>query len=149
MKVLSLCIILALISFSAGACDTTTGPEEPDIPDAPFVWRVCNEHDQFSMYDIHVQPNHKLIAEKLSPNECTEYLTASGSGHVPISALAYEINEDDYSIIYLESFLATKGLIDKDSLTIQDVPGRYSYRCNYDSSRRYPIWVEIEREAYH
>ncbi len=150
MKVLSLCIILALISFSAGACESTTGPEEPDIPDAPFVWRVCNQHDRFEMRNVSIAAismEGPIVFDKIEPSDCTDYMTTSEEGENPPHTLSYEQYESKITMIYLDAQPATRGLIDEDSLWIGDVPGRYSYHIYYDSTRRSRL--EIEREAYH
>jgi hypothetical protein len=144
MKLVILYVILAFISFSAGACDTTTGPEEPDLPDAPFVWRVCNDSVDCSMNDIMIHVDRdSLVVGTLASEKCTEYF---GTEYA-IGWLRYDQKGEEYFYIYLESKTAVRGLV--DSTLLMQSPGRYTYHFTRDTTMHFTRWVEIEREAYH
>lgn len=157
-------IFIALLFFTLsvnifGGCkdgvNNNNDGEKPDSIDAKFVWRICNESDEYAMENIRVyeylantpEDSLDLGFRKLAHGSYSKYF----SGEVPIQDVEFKQGGEKYHHIYLATRLANKGLI--DSTLIFETPGRYTYHFLFipDTSRSPFFWsqVEIEREAYH
>ncbi len=150
MKSITLFALITLLSSTLGACQMGT---EPDEMDADFVWRVCNEHEEYTMNNLIVIGlddkkgyRDSLKIEEIYPQKCSSYHEGLHEGEFPPWGFSYKQNKEEHFIIYLVVYEAVRGLV--DSTSVKDTPGKYTYHTNYDGDRLSPASVEIEREKY-
>lgn len=149
MKSTTLFLLFTLTTNAIGSCQTGNEPEE-EI-DADFVWRICNEHDVYSMnnviiYGFKEEKRDSLELKIIETEKCSSYFPGFYDGEVPPWWFSYDQNEDNHLVIYLEVYGVVRGLV--DSTSIKETPGKYTYYTNYSSDRMTPGWVEIEREEF-
>ncbi|MEX0680259.1 MAG: hypothetical protein WD097_02685 [Balneolales bacterium] len=150
---------LVFLMISAGCEDDPVRTDEvPDIPDAPYVWRICNNDADHPMENIvilkyNTDDQDSLMVGDVIPEQCSNYYAGPYEGERPIDVMKYEKSGEDYLHIYLTARNATKGLPDSlgtsPSLFTQLVMGRYTYHFARDTTLIHDIRIEIELEAYH
>ncbi|CAN5147159.1 hypothetical protein BH23BAC3_BH23BAC3_11430 [soil metagenome] len=168
-----LCIglpVILLVFSGSWISGCGTGAEDIECPDTSFsqtnldtleaknpkfIWRVCNENDEFEMNELIVEKysldsTSTLSLGSLQPCTCTTYYVGPYGGEEPINLVRYEQGEEEYHFVYLASMAANEGLT--DSSLIQDTPGRYSYHFIFEKDATKPplMWtqVKIVREVY-
>ena len=155
MRTLIPFIMLCISCPVLGGCqDVTDSGDEVDIPDASYVWRICNEDTDYDMENIVIEKYFtndldSLVVGDVNPHKCSTYYPGPYEGESPINVMIYEQSGEVYKHVYLAFTEVTRGLPDSAGTPGQLVPGRYIYHFFRDTTMHYTKWVEIELEAYH